>query len=598
MAGKVGEAFVEIVADYTKFAQEAEKRLNVLLKRLGSKADFTSMTEGAGDAGEESAQEYTESFEKEIDRSTNRTRRRQAGQRVGRDFSRSVNEGVDNDVRRRGNIFTRLFGGTDRRDRDMLGGAFSRIGDVISGVFQTIGAAGSAVGSVVGTVASLSSGFLTLLVVAGLLGPVIFVLVGALVSLSGVLLLLPVGLLAIGAAVGVLMIAFSGFGEALSALADGDVAKFNEALKGLSPSAQKVAKEFQGLWPQFERLKESVQESFFAPLVGSFERLGNNLLPLITPKLSTIADKLGSIAGTLIDRLNTPEGLSFFEKVLDSVARIIDRAGPGIERLFTALANAVIASLPFAERLFGAISDGLADFGEFIDTKVADGTFQDFLDNALETGQDFMTVIGDLIDLFGALFEDTDEGGQRFLQDISEALRKLTAFFESPDGKAALEAMIKLAKLFGAWMIDAAGKVGMVYRTLKKLKDMAVSAWEWLGKVIDRVGKAASPGLAAGFRALDKLPFFADGGVVTRPTIGMIGEAGAEVVVPLNKPGRARQLMEQTGLVDLAGGLGAGGDTQVIVYLGTEQITEILDQRVVKGFKAQGRRLAQGVREG
>lgn len=597
MAGKVGEAFVEIVADYKQFVTKASKELDVLLKRLAAKADFEPMTEASGDAGEDSAQEYSERFETEINRSSSRTRRQRAGEKVGRDFSKSVNDGVDDDRNRRGNIFTRILGGgKDKgKDRSVLSGMFGTIGDVVGGVFGAIGAAGSAAGSVVGTIASLSSGFLTMLAVATVLGPVLYVLVGALISLSGLVFLLPAGLAAAGVAVGVLMIAFSGFGEAISAVASGDMEKFNESLKGLSPSAQKVAKDFKDLWPHLQKVKDAVQEAFFAPLVGDLDKLGEKLLPKITPGLERIAKLFGDMASTLIDKMSSPEGIKFFETTLDTIGDIIENSGPGLEKFFKGLGDFFITSLPYAEDFFKAITDGLGDFGEFLSEEDTKESFKQFLKDALATGKEFWGVITDLIELFRVLFEDTDEGGKTFLQDIREAIKKLTDFFKSKDGKAALEAMITLAKLFGTWMIWAAEHVGSVYRTLKKLKDMAKDAWNWLGKVIETGG---GPQIAWALRQISKIPGFANGGLVTSPTFAMVGEAGPEVVVPLNNPKRAQQLMAENGLVDLAAGMGEGGDTQVVVYLGTEQITDILDQRINKGFKAQGKRLTQGVREG
>lgn len=592
MAGKVGEAFVEIVADYAEFAREAEKRLNVLLRRLAAKADFGPLSEASGDAGEDSAEEFTERFEREVNSSGARTRRRRAGERAGRDFSRAVGDGAERDSRQGGGIFGRLFG-DGGRDRSILGGLLGGIGAAFKGIFGVMAGVGSAIGSVVGTLASLSSGILTTIAVAALLAPVIFVLTGALISLSGVLIPLTAGFAGLLAIVPIMMIAFSGFGEALSAVAEGDIEKFNEALKGLSPSARLVAKEFQGLWPILQRIKGSVQEAFFEPLVGSLTELGNNLLPRITPGLESVANALGRMAATFLEKLNSPAGIKFFETALNSIATIIEQSGPGLERFFTGLANAFIAALPFAEKLFKAITDGLGDFGEFLDTKVADGSFEQFLEDALATGEEFVLVIKELIGLFAALFEDTDEGGRNFLKDIRTAIGKLTDFFKSKDGKAALDAMIKLAGLFGSAMIWVASQVGRVYRGLRDLKNMAESAKRAIGRLIETAVWWKNQGLD-----IPGVPFFADGGVVTRPTLGVIGEAGPEVVVPLNNPGRARELMQETGLVDLAAGMGGDGETQVIVYLGTEQITDILDKRIVKGFQQQGRRLAQGVREG
>lgn len=44
---------------------------------------------------------------------------------------------------------------------------------------------------------------------------------------------------------------------------------------------------------------------------------------------------------------------------------------------------------------------------------------------------------------------------------------------------------------------------------------------------------------------------FADGGIATSPVMGPVGEAGPEVIIPLTRPQRARELAETSGLLDL-----------------------------------------------
>jgi phage-related protein len=55
--------------------------------------------------------------------------------------------------------------------------------------------------------------------------------------------------------------------------------------------------------------------------------------------------------------------------------------------------------------------------------------------------------------------------------------------------------------------------------------------------------------------------WYANGGLVTRPTFGLIGESGPEVVLPLNRPGRAAQL---------ASAAGYGGDALTVVVSASE----------------------------
>jgi len=79
---------------------------------------------------------------------------------------------------------------------------------------------------------------------------------------------------------------------------------------------------------------------------------------------------------------------------------------------------------------------------------------------------------------------------------------------------------------------------------------------------------------------------FADGGIVYGPTSALIGEAGAEAVIPLTRPARAAQLLQQSGLDRMLFG---GGDISVQVFVGNEE----LDARTVRIVQASNRRQAQ-----
>lgn len=80
------------------------------------------------------------------------------------------------------------------------------------------------------------------------------------------------------------------------------------------------------------------------------------------------------------------------------------------------------------------------------------------------------------------------------------------------------------------------------------------------GRIVASVGDIGAAimgkikgGLPSSVRGL--LPF-ADGGIVTGPTAALIGEAGKEVVIPLTRPARARQLAEQSGLMEVLAATG------------------------------------------
>lgn len=96
---------------------------------------------------------------------------------------------------------------------------------------------------------------------------------------------------------------------------------------------------------------------------------------------------------------------------------------------------------------------------------------------------------------------------------------------------------------------------------------------------------------------LPHLPLLASGGLIKAPTLAVVGEAGPEAVVPMSDPSRAAAVARQTGLLDMIGSVGGHAEAiNVRVFLGTREITDILDTRIDKKMDAQARELAYGTR--
>ena len=157
-------------------------------------------------------------------------------------------------------------------------------------------------------------------------------------------------------------------------------------------------------------------------------------------------------------------------------------------------------------------------------------------------------------------------------EGIETATTRLDAFFDSLDQQAATEEFIEdltdiAQKLAGvtegseAWQ-DAQNEA---YEALRKLRgereDLSDSFFEVLKleidtgdleravflmqNLVDLGGKEIPSDLSAyGVptfnlgQAMAGIPMFADGGIVTGPTLGIVGEAGPEAIIPLDQMGR------------------------------------------------------------
>lgn len=107
---------------------------------------------------------------------------------------------------------------------------------------------------------------------------------------------------------------------------------------------------------------------------------------------------------------------------------------------------------------------------------------------------------------------------------------------------------------------------------------------------IDRVAGAIHIGLP-------HLPYLASGGLINAPTLAVVGEAGPEAVIPMSDPSKAAAVAKSTGLLDILGSrMSNVGDTLVKVYLGTREITDILNVQIDKKLDSQANELAYGTR--
>jgi ABC-type transporter Mla subunit MlaD len=85
---------------------------------------------------------------------------------------------------------------------------------------------------------------------------------------------------------------------------------------------------------------------------------------------------------------------------------------------------------------------------------------------------------------------------------------------------------------------------------------------------------------------------YAEGGLVTQPTQALIGEAGAEVVIPLTRPARAAELMRLSGLDRML----APAVPSVQVFVGNEQLDSRTYRIVTENNSALSSSLAFGAR--
>ena len=405
----VAVRFRETGDDIGVSLEDAASRASDSLDLIRDSAE--SVSDDIGSTFDRTSADISDSVADSVDRSSASFRRL-------RQSARDSLDGVDADFNR-----------TSRSLSD-------RMGDLSDSVVDAVRNIGT---SIAGIARSGPVGLLALAAAATAGTGALIALGGAALDLAGAVGLLPAAGAAAGAVFGALALTFNGVGEAVEALAEGDLEEIEEALENLSPSARRFARELDSLRGPFNRLRATVQEAFFTEFVGDLTRLSRDLLPTLREGLADVSGALGRFGEQFLAAFRADEAVGIFEELFNSVARIIESLTPAFTRLSESLIQALGAGLPFLEQLGDAISDLITRFADFISESVESGAFTQFLQDAFDT----LESLGELGEAVGrllvALFGEAGDEGRSFIDTLTEVINRFAEFFESAEGQDAIQ---------------------------------------------------------------------------------------------------------------------------------------------------------------
>lgn len=537
---KEGEAFIEVVAETSRYERDLEASIKRATKAAAREESFQALVKATGDAGERSGKNYEQRFLAEL-----------------RKHRPELVHDVEQLAEVAGSGFAEIFTGAafTRNGSGLFGrgGGFSRffssIGQGLSSLISSIDP-GKFLGSLKDFAFSIAP---TLLVVLPLITFLVFGLGNALLNLTGILGAIPALGFGLIATLAPLLIIFQGIGDAVSALTSGNMDKFNESLKKLTPSAASVVKELKSLMPIFSSIRKSVQESFFGRITGDLTRLFSVIKGPLLAGLSNVAFALGNVVSRLLQFAGTNKFVSFLANLFGSVADGINKNGPTLVRFFDAITSVANAGLPAVSNFLDRLAAGLDRFSAFIQQSVTDGSFQEWLDTGFQTMGDLTALTGELLGLLKDMFSVTDEKGKTFLESVTDAIKRLREFFQSPEGKQFINDMIDAAKDLANILGAVADNLGIILAIFGP----ATAAVDALSAAIDKLRDKTSflshfnQIFGSTLLNLLVLPKFGNGGITDGPSLA--GEAGDEAVIPLDDPARARQVAADPRVASVLG---------------------------------------------
>lgn len=228
--------------------------------------------------------------------------------------------------------------------------------------------------------------------------------------------------------------------------------EFRKALEKLSPSAQAVVLAIIGMADAWNKVQQTVQESFFSEIVDDMDDLAS-LLPSIENLLSKAAGALGRFVSSFIRMVSSPAWKSDLVVISETNVGLIDQAGRAVLALSTAFKDLIIAAGPFAEDLLRSFANLSESFSGIVANARETGSLAKWLDTVYGRLQQWWRIIKNI----AATLFNYGAASADFGQWITDGLEKMT-----DNWLKSSEAARSQDSPFRAWLEDIKPLLGEV----------------------------------------------------------------------------------------------------------------------------------------
>ena len=348
-----------------------------------------------------------------------------------------------------------------------------------------------------------------------------------------------------------------------------------------------------------------IVEQFTRVLAPTLEYIGEVFRVLF----NTVADILGGIADFLKGVFDIITGIltSDMDKIFEGFTETGDAIMNILSTLLTALLDLTVAVLKVIWDTIVAIFQGIWDGIVAIFTPIGEWF--------AERWNDITTVLADVAKWFGDMFQKAWNAltnvfssigtwfGERW-NDVTTALSNVATWFGNifrSAFDAVKNAFSSIGSFFsGVWdtvksiFVNAGQMVGSavggafrsaVNAVLGTIENVVNGFIGMINGVIGLINKI--PGVSLGGIGYVSLPRLARGGIVDSPTVAMIGEAGKEVVMPLENTGFLQTMGRIVGgavVNALGGGLpqsgGFSGSGDIVIMIGGHEFGRVAIQEI------------------
>jgi phage-related protein len=366
---------------------------------------------------------------------------------------------------------------------------------VLSGLAGVGAGAGklAGLGLAVGTLATVAAGAVASV---GALVPAVVALGAAAVTASGALVAVPGAIALAVVGVNLLKLGLVGLDDAFKAVASGDAAKLNEALKVLAPNARAAVRQLAAFKPAFDRMRLGVQERLFAGFGDRIRELARAHFPALTAGANAFATVVNSRLTTALKSLSSDGARLDLGIILKAAATAAGNLGAALTPALAAFRDLVTVGAQLTAELSGGLVGVVTDFAKRISEMRANGELEQMFRSGMAVLGQFKDLAVDIVGILGNLGQAASAGGKG-ATGIFAFFDRLNAITGSVAGQNALTSLFtELGNVAVALTPVLVTLLQAIVPIAKGIASIAVAFAPSLTTLVQALGEALGEALA------------------------------------------------------------------------------------------------------
>ncbi|MFI7707602.1 hypothetical protein [Nonomuraea sp. NPDC049480] len=255
---------------------------------------------------------------------------------------------------------------------------------------------------------------------------------------------MPAALVATKVASATLKVGLLGVGDAMSAVAEGDAKKLDEALEKLSPNARQFVRATAALKTEWDGVQRAVQDKLFEGLAAEMMPVAKNLLPSVRTGMVGVAAGFNAGAKEAARFANTPMARGAVNATFASTGRIMGMLAGATRPALQVITQLTVKSLPLAERMAAWATNGVKAAAAFLTSERGAAMLERGVTKAGDTLAQLGRIGGNVLKGLLGVFSQAKGAGDGLLDTLEAGTAKFAAWSRSIGGQQQAAATFKL----------------------------------------------------------------------------------------------------------------------------------------------------------